>query len=169
MTFTCSASSLASTEWSHYTYNPSPSAGSLAARLRNAAFFGFRPGASLPAVIPAQLVSPAFSHILQAVAQPAQPPTDLAHETFVRLHKAVEDLVVLGSRVHPDERQLQNAFLEWHNEQLAAGSMTPTSQGAPNAHGGIHTVTVERNEFAVCVLVCKGDKGAGQPMVQAHR
>ncbi len=171
VTFGCSASSLAnsSTEWFRYTYNPSESAGSLAARLRNAAFFGFRPGASLPAVIPAQLVSPAFSYILQAVAQPAQPPTDLDHETFVQLHKAVQDLVVLASRVHPNESQLQNAFLEWHNKQLAAGSIVPASRGASNAHDGIHIVDVQGNKFAVCVLECKGDNCAGQPMAQAHR
>ena len=78
-----------STGWQTYAWNPA-SFIDLAENLERAAFFGFRPAALLPAVIPPQLVAPEFAPILQAAAQADRPPPDLCPLQHGPLVKAVQ-------------------------------------------------------------------------------
>ncbi|KXZ51283.1 hypothetical protein GPECTOR_13g770 [Gonium pectorale] len=102
--------------WHRYAFQPSLSTAVPLGRpavpesLDKAAFFGFRPMASLPANIPPELVSPAFSHILEAVAAPAQPPTNLG--SCMKLYTAVRELLVLGSGLYTAEVQLHEKYYQ---------------------------------------------------------
>ena len=140
--------------------------------LRKAAFFGFRPRASPPAVVPPQLVSPAYTHILDAVAAPAAPPASWG-PAETQLYGTVRRLLALGSDLHPSEKELHMGFLKWHSEdllvgQLTLGSSTSTLSTAPD---GILTSRCPTGgeSFAVVLLKCKSDVGAGEPLVQALR
>ena len=133
------------------------------------------PAARLPAVIPPQLVAPELSSILQAAAQAARPPPDLCPPQHGPLVKAAQRLQVLASGLYQDEKQLQEAFLKWHNDELGLGLMT---RSKPRASGGTSLAAdkpqhdgmlIVPGNFVVSLLKCKSDTGGGEPLVQSLR
>ncbi|PNH06144.1 hypothetical protein TSOC_007519 [Tetrabaena socialis] len=166
-----SPSELASrTTWQKHTYNPTSSPTSLE-RLEEAAFFGFRPRALLPAVIPAKLVAAELGLITQAAMEAALPPPDLCFERHGELFASVQRLLTLASALYPDEKELQNAFLRWHNTELGVGDMIKSEQ-QPKDEPGVNwtkndgMLTAFR-KYVVTLLECKSDTGGGEPLVQA--
>ncbi|PNH03684.1 hypothetical protein TSOC_010220 [Tetrabaena socialis] len=122
-----------------------------------------------PANIPPELVSPVFRRILEAVAEPSQPPPDLSDHSD--LYVAVRKLLAVGSGFYPDEAQLQNAFIDWNNTCLQAGALVPssssTAEALPNKHVGMYNLICDNKDFLVTMLACKSDVGVGEPLVQA--
>ncbi|KXZ50022.1 hypothetical protein GPECTOR_18g175 [Gonium pectorale] len=159
--------------WHRYAFLPDPSSAT-----DKAAFFGFRPWAAPPASIPPVLVSPVFAHILEAVAAPAEPPTDLGSSAAVGLYQAVRELLALGSGLYDGKARLQYEFLRWHNEHLQAGVLAETIASCSYSRATlldsppasvVHSVRFHNHSFAVALLVCKSDVGAGDALVQAAR
>ncbi|PNW88714.1 hypothetical protein CHLRE_01g041400v5 [Chlamydomonas reinhardtii] len=141
--------------------------------LRKAAFFGFRPRASPPAVVPPQLVSPAYTHILDAVAAPAAPPASWG-PAETQLYGTVRRLLALGSDLHPSEEELHMGFLKWHSDDLLAGQLTLLDSSTSTLSASPNGILTSRGptggeSFAVVLLECKSDVGAGNPLVQALR
>ncbi|PNH03234.1 hypothetical protein TSOC_010728, partial [Tetrabaena socialis] len=170
----CSLSQLASsTVWQKYAWNPA-SFTDPAEILEYAAFFGFRPAALLPAVIPPQLAAPEFFPILQAAAQAASPTLDLCPVKHGQLVMAVQRLLVLSSKLYKNEEALQLAFLDWHNKELGLGFMTKSSSRSSGAssqaalrpyHDGM--LVADGSNFMVSLLEVKSDTGGGEPLVQS--
>ncbi|KAG2484496.1 hypothetical protein HYH03_016725 [Edaphochlamys debaryana] len=120
-------------DWHRHAYNP------IAASLENAAYFGFRPQASLPANIPPELVSPVFGRMVQAAAGPAEPPPNLGSQ--FNLLSAVHELLVLGSYL----------------------------SSTRSINDGMSTARCNDKVFALSLLECKSDVGSGHALAQALR
>ncbi|KAG2483325.1 hypothetical protein HYH03_017773 [Edaphochlamys debaryana] len=148
-------------DWHRYAYNPAASG------LEHAAYFGFRPKATLPANIAPELVSPAFGLIVEAAAGPATPPPDLGSQTDLLC--AVHELLDLGSSLHRNPAELPYQFCIWHTSTLQAGLLPPPPLSTNSLNQDMNSICCDGSEFAVSLLECKSDVGSGQALVQALR